>query len=222
VVPWASPCAQGGYEMKQSVISILLTLAAFCACSSPAKVEVRPNPLVLEGKDAKGKLEAVIFDENGKELTEGYSVTWMCLDAETVKVQQDGTVSPLSSGKALVDVEIVGTEVHGTGTVEVRIPSWVEVSHEELQLMAGQGRVTVWAEVRNDKSFAMPGYLPTWKADDTTIVSIEQSHDAKKSRAFLNVTPLAPGETYLTASYKELAADIRVVVSPKAESPEGQ
>ena len=205
--------------MKKSIYAFSLLLAAVLGCSSPAKVEVRPNPLVLEGKDAKGQLKAVIFDENGKEITEGYSVTWMCLDSKTIKVQQDGSVVAVSSGKALVDVEIVGTEIHGTGTVEAKIPSWIEPSHEELSLVQGQQKVTVWAEVRDDKSFAMKGYLPTWKVDNDKIVSIETGQSASKSRAFLTVTPLAPGETYLTATYKELATDIRVMVTPKEAAP---
>jgi hypothetical protein len=209
--------------MTKLLYAILLVLAAALGCSSPAKVEVRPNPLVLEGKDAKGQLKAVIFDENGKELDEGYSVTWMCLDSQTIKVQQDGTVTALSSGKALVDVEVVGTEIHGTGNIEVKIPSWVEVSGDELHLVQGQALATVWAEVRDDKGFPMKGYLPAWKVDDPKVVSIEAGQNADQSRSFLKVTPLAAGETYLTASYKDLAADIHVTVSPKgAVAPDGQ
>jgi hypothetical protein len=189
--------------------------AVLIACSSPAKVEVRPNPLVLEGKDAKGKLEAVIFDEDGKELTKGYDVTWLCVDPATAKVQQDGTVEAEKSGKTLVDVEIVGTEIHGSGAIEVRIPSWVEVSGEELGLVLGKPDATVWAEVRADTGFPIKDYLATWKVDNPAILAIEQSNDTNKGRAFLTVKPLAAGETYLTASYKDLAADIRVVVSPE-------
>ena len=189
-------------------------MAVLIGCSSPASVEVRPNPLVLDGKDAKGKLEAVIFDENGKQLTEGYDVTWLCVDPATAKVQQDGTVEPQKSGKTLVDVEIVGTEIHGSGAIEVIIPSYVEVSAESLDLVAGQPGPTVWADVRNDAGFPIQNYLPAWKVDNPAIVAIEQSNDPSKGRAFLELKPLAAGETYLTASYKELASDIRVVVSP--------
>ncbi len=192
---------------------LLFIWAALMGCSSPAKVEVRPNPLVLEGKGATGELKAVIFDENGKELTEGYDVTWLCVDPATAKVQQDGSVEAMASGKTLVDVEIVGTEIHGAATIEVRIPSWVEISAEELTLVQGQPGATLWAETRNDKGFPMKGYLPTWKVDNPSILSIEPSEDAAGARAFLKVTPLAPGETYLTASYKDLAGDVRVVVS---------
>jgi hypothetical protein len=182
-------------------------------CTSPAKVEVRPNPLVLEGKDAKGKLEAVIFDEDGKQITEGYDVTWLCVDPETAKVQQNGEVVAKKSGKTLVDVEIVGTEIHGSGAIEVKIASWVEVSVEALSLKAGQPDATVWAEVRADTGFPIKDYLATWKVDNPAILSIEQSDDLAKGRAFLTLKPLAAGETYVTASYKDLASDIRVVVT---------
>jgi hypothetical protein len=201
--------------MKKLLYMMVPALLVALGCSSPAKVEVRPDPLVLEGKDATGQLRAVIFDENGKALGEGYSVTWMCLDSQTIKVQQDGTVTALSSGKALVDVEVVGTEIHGTGNIEVKIPSWVEVSGDSLALVRGKGPATVWAEVRDDKGFPMKGYLPAWKTDDPKIVSIEAGQNADRSRSFLNVTPLAAGQTYLTASYKDLAADIQVTVAPE-------
>jgi len=102
----------------------LLVLFAGLGCSSPAKVEVRPDPLVLEGEGKRGKLEAFIFDEDGKQLIGDHAVTWMCLDAKTIKVQQDGN----------------------------------------------------------------------------------------QMRTYLKVTPLSPGETYLTATYKNLARDIRVTV----------
>ena len=208
---------------RNSIWTILVVWAALLGCSSPAKVEVRPNPLVLEGKGAKGELKAVIFDEDGKELAKGYDVTWLCVDPSTAKVQQDGSVEAMTSGKTMVDVEIVGTEVHGEATIEVRIPSWVEISTDELALVQGQPAQTVWAETRNDKRFPMKGYLPTWKVDNPSILSIEPSQDAQGARAYLKVTPLAPGETYLTASYKDLAADIRVVVTPPgAPTAEGQ
>ncbi len=198
--------------MNKSEYAILLVLLAAAACSSPAKVEVRPDPLVLEGEGKKGKLEALIFDEDGKQLIGDHAVTWMCLDTKTIKVQQDGTVIARSSGKALVDVEIVGTDIHGLGNVEVKIPSWVETSHEEIHLVTGQAAVQAFAEVRDDNGVQIKGYLPTWKVDDSKIVSIEAMQDANQIRTFLKVTPLSPGETYLTASYKNLARDIRVTV----------
>jgi hypothetical protein len=206
--------------MKLSNYVVLLTLWASFACSSPARIEVRPDPLILDGVGTKGQLEAFIFDEEGKQLNEGYAVTWMCLDTKTIKLYQDGTVIAQSSGRALVDVEIVGTEIHGLGNVEVKIPSWVETSHEELRLLKGQGNVRAWAEVRDDNGAQIKGYLPTWKVEDPKVLSIEAIKDTNQTRTLLKITALAPGETFLTASYKNFATDIRVTVFNPQPSPE--
>jgi hypothetical protein len=204
---------KGNAKMKLSKKMIPLFWAAvICGCSSPAKVEVRPDPLILKGKDAKGQLEAIITDQDGKQLRDGYSVTWMCLDSKTVKVQQDGTAIAQSSGKALVDVEIVGTDIHGMGNVIVIIPSWIETSHEEVQLVTGGKKFSVWAEVRDDNGVQIKGYLPKWKVDDPKIISIEAMQDSQQMRAYLKLTSLAPGETYITATHEGLAADIHVTV----------
>jgi hypothetical protein len=207
---------------KTAICSILLASVIAAACSSPAKVEVRPKPLVLEGKGTKGRLTALVFDENGKELDiKDHPVTWMCLDEDTIKVRQDGTVEAVKSGKALVDVEIVGSEVpglpgtglHGTGEVVVRIPGWIEMSGEEIFLEAGQPDVTVWAELRNDANHTMANYLPAFKIDNPNVASIVTFKNDHGTRMFAKITPKAPGETYLSAYYKDLAADILVVVS---------
>jgi hypothetical protein len=204
--------------MRKTSYAILFAAAAGLGCSSPARVEVRPDPLVLVGEGAKGQLEAVIFDEDGKQLTEGLTVTWMCLDGKTVKVQQDGLAIAQSSGKTLVDVEIVGTEIHGAGTIEVKIPAWVETSHEEIGMVLGQGDARVWGEVRDDKGFPLQGYLPEWKVDDPKVVSIQAMQDTEQTRTTVKITPLAAGETFVTASYKDFAKDIRVVVVTPEEA----
>jgi len=204
--------------MHKTSYAILLAVTAGLGCSSPARVEVRPDPLVLVGEGATGKLEAVIFDEAGKQLTEGLPVTWMCLDGKTVKVQQDGSVTALASGKTLVDVEIVGTEIHGAGTIEVKIPAWVETSQEEIVMVLGRGDARAWGEVRDDKGFPMQGYLPEWKVDDPKVVSIQAMQDTEQTRTILKITPQAAGETFVTASYKDFAKDIHVVVVTPEEA----
>jgi len=200
---------------------LLMVLAVAAGCSSPASVEVKPEVLVLEGAGATGKLEPVILDEDGKQITEGYSFAWFGLDPKVAKVQQDGRVEAVSSGKILVDIEVVGTEVHGMGQVEVRIPGSVVASHEELVLPAGGSPVMVSAEVRSDVDTVLGGkFVPNWKVDDATIVALEQMPASEEPRTWARLTPLKAGETYATAKYGELAADIHIVVEGPP-SPEG-
>jgi len=208
---------------RLSLLSIL-AIALSAGCSSPASLEIRPEVLVLEGAGATGQLEPVILDEDGKQITEGYSVVWLGLDSKVAKVQQDGRVEAVSSGMILVDVEVVGTEVRGKGRVEVKIPGSVIASRDELALPAGGAPVMVSAEVRSDVDTPLGGkFLPNWKVDDQSIVSLEQMPRSDEPRTWARLTPLKPGETYATAKYGELAADIRIVVvaspAPAPEAP---
>jgi hypothetical protein len=200
---------------------LLVALGLAAGCSSPASLEIKPDVLVLEGVGAEGRLEPVILDEDGKQITEGYSFAWFGLDSKVAKVHQDGRVEAVSSGKIMVDVEIVGTEVRGIGHVEVKIPGSVIASHDELGLVAGQAPVMVSAEVRSDIDTMLGGkYVPNWKVDDSTIVSLEQLPRSDEPRTWARLTPLKPGETYATASFGELAADIHIVVAPGSPPPE--
>jgi hypothetical protein len=209
--------------MTRIALLLLIALGAAAGCSSPATVEVRPDPLVLEGVGATGKLEPVILDESGKQLTEGYAIAWLGTDRKVAKVHQDGRVEAQSTGKILVDVEVIGTEVRGIGNVVVKIPGSVAASHDELGLVAGQGPVMVSAEVRSDIDTLIEGYVPTWKVDDATVVRLEQLPGSGEPRTRARLTALKPGETYATASFKDLAADIRIVVvanpPPAPEAP---
>lgn len=199
--------------MRTTACAVLLTTGLACACSSPASVEVSPDPLVLEGVGAEGQFQTRILDEDGAPIASGYDVVWLGLDSKVAKVQQDGRVQAQSTGKILVDVEVVGTEVHGVGHVEVRIPGSVVASHDELALPVGGPSTTVWAELRSDVDMVIEGWVPTWKVDDQSVVKLEAPPPGEgATRAFAKLTPLKAGETYATATYKDLAADIRVVV----------
>ncbi len=200
----------------------ILGMAGALACSSPSKVEVRPNPMILEGKGTEGKLTWHIFDSDGKELTKKHGVTLMCLDRDTIRLHQDGTVVALSSGKTVVDVEIVGSEtpglpgtgIHAMADVIVKIPGWIEMSQEQIILIAGSDPVQVWAELRNDQNHTMRGVLPKWKVDNSNIVSVSPSINEHSTRVSLKLTPLVPGETYVSAYHGELAGDIQITVLP--------
>jgi hypothetical protein len=91
----------------------------------------------------------------------------------------------------------------------------VIASHENLVLAAGQSPQMVSAEVRSDVDTPLGGkFLPNWKVDDTSIVSLEQMPPSEEPRTWARLTPLKPGETYATATFGELAADIPVLVVP--------
>ncbi|MBN2342552.1 MAG: hypothetical protein JXX29_10960 [Deltaproteobacteria bacterium] len=216
--------------MKKQTIQtgiLLCLMAALGSCSSPSKVEVRPSPLVLEGKGTKGELKAHIFAENGKELTGDYAVTWMCLDDKTIKIRQDGSVEAVSSGKALVDAEIVGTEtpglpgtgIHGTAEVIVHIPGYIDVSHDEIEVALGGEAPVVWAEVRNDNGHVMSDRLPSWKIDNPSLLDVQVATNPARSRVMIKLTGKKIGETFLTVVYKDFAQEVLIrIVDPEVDT----
>lgn len=205
--------------MHKNTFASLILAAAVLGCASPASIEVTPEPLVLEGKGATGKLIATVLDEDGKVLEGDHPVTWMCLESKVANLRQDGTVEARSSGSALYDVEVVGTNVNYQGHIIVKIAETIRVAQSEVLLAVGQPADGLWAEVRGDNDHRLEGYVPSWKVEDGSVVRIEQTSPPDAERAVIRLTGLKPGETFVTASYGEIAEDVRVVVIDPSAVP---
>jgi hypothetical protein len=192
---------------------VFFTLVALVACSTPTTLTLEPEVLTLEGEGAKGRITATILDQDGRPMADGPGLAWLPTNPEVAALQQDGAVRARSTGTSLYEVEVVGTEVRAQGRIVVNIPVAVGLSAEELALAPGQSSPDVTAQVFSDTGAPIPGLLAAWKIEDPQVVKIEQLPDANPARSRIRITALRPGETYVTASYKELAADVRVVVA---------
>jgi len=193
--------------------SALIALIALAACKSPASLELEPAVLLLEGAGSKGRITVTILDRDGRPMADGRGLAWLPTNPEVATLHQDGEVIAKSTGTSMYEVELVGTEVRAQGKIEVRIPVAVGVSAEEVILEPGQSAPDVTAQVFADTGAPIPGFLTAWKIEDQKVAKIEQLPDANPARSRVRITALQPGETYATASYEELAADVRVVVS---------
>jgi hypothetical protein len=196
-----------------SIAVVFAALTALAACTPrPASLVIEPEKAVLDGGGSTLKLEAKVLDADGRPISEGVDVTWFSTDAEIFKLDQDGTLTARSSGEGKVEVEVVGTELEAIVPVRVKIASSIVTSHEKsLSLWVGQEKDNVWAEVHSEKDAFIEGFKPTWSSSDPSIVKVENLVDERR-QAWVKLTALKSGDTYITASFRDLTYDIIVRV----------
>ena len=201
-----------------AVLTMGCLVAVVSGCGpEPAKVEISPNPVVIEGAGSTQKLTAKVLDKDGKPITEGVDVVWFTEDTKRIKLATDGTVTGQESGETEVEAEVVGTQIRATVPIRIKIPSSIHVSHERLRLWTGQVKENVWAEVHSEKDAFIEGYLPTWKSEDPDIVKVESIVDPKRRQSWVRMTGMQSGTTYIHANFQHLSQRIRVAVYDENE-----
>ena len=84
----------------------------------PAVVEIRPSAVELDRPGSADTLTATVRDSNGNALS-NLSVEWRSSDAGVVSVSDDGVVSAVNSGSAVVSAR-VGSRPSVAGSVTVK------------------------------------------------------------------------------------------------------
>ena len=202
---------------SQRLIVTLWFVVALVGCATPAKVEIVPDKVVLDGAGATAKLAAKVFDKNGEELTEGVEIVWFSDDTDIFKLSQDGEVSAVASGEGKVEVEVVGAKLTAEAPVRVKIPASINVSHERLRLWTGQVKENVWAEVHSEKGAFIEGYLPEWTSEDPTVVKVEQIDDPNRRQSWVRMTGMKSGNTFIYATFQGISQQIKVGVFDEDE-----
>ncbi len=198
-------------------------LAAACAwlasCGpTPADLEVKPEKVVLDGRGDTAEIEATIVDEEGSPITEGYDLTWFSTDTDLFKLTQDGKLTAEASGEGTVEIEVVGAELKASVPVRVKIPASIHTSHEKsLRLWTGQVKDDVWAEVHSEKGAFIEGFKPEWSSAEPSIVAVEPIDDPKRRQSWVKMTGLKSGNTYVTASFRNLSKQLIVRVYDEDE-----
>jgi hypothetical protein len=197
--------------------AVIAALVAAACAPTPASLVVEPEKAVLDGGGSTLKLQAKVLDPDGQPITEGMDVTWFSTDSEIFKLDQDGTVTARASGEGKVEVEVVGTELKTVVPVRVKIASSIVTSHEKsLSLWVGQEKDNVWAEVHSEKGAFIEGFKPTWSSSDPSIVKVENLVDERR-QAWVKLTALKSGDTYITTTFRDLSYDIIVRVYAEDE-----
>ncbi len=205
-------------RLRISVFIIGCLITALSGCSpTPAKVEIIPEKVVLEGADATQKLTAKVTDADGKDITKDVDIIWFSEDTKRIKLSSDGTVKAVASGETEVEVEVVGTEITGTVPIRIKIPGSLKVSHERLRLWTGQVKEDVYAEVHSEKGAFIEGYLPTWESEDPEIVKVEPIVDPSRRQSFVKMTGMKSGTAFIYAKFQHFSKRIRVAVYDDGE-----
>lgn len=191
--------------------SLLGSLLLASGCSKPAKIEVSPERLVLEGAGQTAKLEAKVYDDSGDLMPEA-KVVWFSDDNGIIKLDPDGNVTSLASGEATIEVELVSSDLKTEVPVRVKIPSSIKTSHERLRLWKGQVKGDVWAEVHSEKGAFIEGYMPEWLTDDPNVVTVEAIKVPERRQSWVKLVGVNPGVTFIKARFKNISESIRVAV----------
>jgi len=201
------------------ILSCLSASAVAAACSpTPVEIKFSEDLYVLDGADAKGKIVAIVLDAEGNPITEGLEVVFFCESNKVIKLdQQSGDIEAASSGEAVVEAEVVGTELKGAAKVRVKIPASINLSHEKLRLWTGQVKDNVWAEVLSEKGAFIEGFLPEWASEDPSIVKVEPIVDPSRRQSWVKMTGMKSGDTYVITSFRHISESIRVRVYDEDE-----
>ena len=201
--------------------AILTLLFGALACTTPSKIEITPKDVVLDKAGRTQLLSVKVLDQDGKEMsTRGIEINWYCEDTSVVKLTQDGVVTAVASGEAEVTAEVAETGVKETVTVEVKIPSAVQVSIDKLRLEAGESKDDVWASVRTERGAMIQDLKPSWSSENTSVVRVEPAGDTSRPQSFVKLTGVSSGVTRVTARYENFTQEIRVTVFGEGEEVE--
>ena len=173
---------------------------ATCAITVTVPVEsVSLNKVALTL--TKGESETLTATVKPDDAT-NKKVTWSSSDDTIVSVDQNGKVTAVKGGEAIVTAK--ADEKTATCTVSVFVPvESITISHSSITLIEGQSfnlTATVYPQDATDKTI-------NWSSNYPDIVSVEDGY----------LTALAKGQATITASSGNYSASCTVVVMSEAD-----
>ncbi len=196
----ATALAIGDATLFATCEGVVGTLIVRATPPPVASVSLSPDGVELE-VGGTGSLRATLRDGHGQVL-EGRAVTWACSDTAVVQVGQDGALTALSPGSAVITAAAEG--IRGSVTVRV-IPERVdalELSEEVLSVVEGE-RARVHAFPLSVGGKRVAGREVSWASSSPR--TAEVSGDGW-------VRGASPGSATLTASCEGVTARVSVEV----------
>lgn len=193
--------------MRRSGIWVLgAALLWTAACSSPAKVEVKPARVEMFALDATQTLDVAVLDQKGRPIKKA-KLSYKCSDPSVAQVDSSGKVTAIGSGEAIVTVSTGA--VSGTATVAVRGVKSITVEMPEGGVVGCMGTnvpLTVKALNERGEALDLAGIKFTSSAPDIAAV------DGKGV-----LTLKASGTAVIKAALGKQAAE--VVANVEIETP---
>ncbi|MDE7227814.1 MAG: Ig-like domain-containing protein, partial [Treponemataceae bacterium] len=147
-----------------------------------------------------GKLTATVLPENADNKT----VTWQLSDTSVATVDDDGTVTALKQGTAVITAQADGKTATCTVTVPPTRVESITLDKESLTLTRG-GWERLSATVTPDSD----DIKVTWSSSDTAVATVVEDSFGR-----LLVTAVAKGTAVITAQAGDKTATCTVTVNP--------
>lgn len=185
------------------------TGTASISVTNPAtSVRVTPTTAsVIIG--ATTKLTATVLDAAGGTLNR--PVSWSSGAPTVASVAQDGTVTALGIGTAIISASADGRVGSATVTVTAVPVATVSVSPASTTLDAG-GTITLTATVQSASGAALTDRTVLWSSSDTQVATVTPAGV---------VTAIAPGSATITASAEGKSGTASISVSKPAAATVG-
>ena len=181
------------------LFAVAVGLIALVGCKpKPEKLMVSPTNIQLTTPDATATLTAQAVDKKGAEV-QGVAITWSSSDEGVAKVDANGKVTAVGSGSATVTAK---TETLSANVaVTVSLAKKIKVDKDKVSLTPETPEVTVTATIVDEKDQPWKGKGEiTWSSADENIAKVDKG----------KVTGVAAGNTTVTATFKDLKAEVAV------------
>jgi uncharacterized protein YjdB len=218
---WASEDASIAEVSASGVVTGLKVGTVLIAASARgkdafARITVNPTPVasvrlstthrsMLVGQTAQ--LTAEALDASGRVLS-GRPISWTTSDASVASVTDDGLVTALSAGGAIVSATSEGRSAVASITVATVPVASIVVSPESADLVAGQ-TAQLTAQLRDSSGASLTGRAVVWATSQASVATV--SSDGV-------VTAVAPGAATITATSEGRSAMATVNVTPRPVS----
>lgn len=141
--------------------------------SAPARITITPSAVSLGYIGATERLTAQVLDLDGKPAP-GLSFVWSSSNTAVATVAQDGTVTAVSEGSAVIYARVLNLVDSADVTVK-RIPATLELEPTDV-LFTGLGdTATIAATVLDGGGQPLSNDEIVWSSTDTTVVTVNGS-----------------------------------------------
>jgi uncharacterized protein YjdB len=181
-----------------------------------ADVSVMPTPVASVRLSATNRamlvgeslqLDAEPLDGAGTVLA-GRPVTWTTTNPSVATVTDDGLVTALSQGGAVIRASVEARSAVASITVTAVPVASIEVSPPDVDLVVGQ-TTQLTAEPRDSTGAPLTGRMVTWATADPQVATVTSSG---------LVTAMAVGSTVVRAMSDGLVAAVTITVAPRPVS----
>ena len=193
-------------KIMSLAMALLMALAMFAGCNTPAEPEVVPVELSMFTADLElfvGDIAIIKYTVNPEDT----EVTISCDNEEVIAVNAEGELVALAAGEAIITV-FVSNEVKETLTIKVTEPV-VEVLDPVILLVEKEKDLEVGDTYAIEYSLEnADGFETLFEAEDSKVATVDGKGLVKAVSA---------GETTIAVTVGEVSDTVAVTVNAKAE-----